>query len=285
MPSCIKSFRCLLSLKALANIEIKRSEELKLKIIKKLRLTKFSFMVMTLSTLTISLAHANSLELNQEMKVFKVTTYGTRIIYNPSSAGMSLTVENPQSYPMLVQSKVFKSDKTEKAPFVVTPPLFRLDGYQKNKLRIIAYGNKWPADKESLNWLCITGIPPEADSAWAGDYEVSQKKTPAIVTQLRVKSCMKLIVRPNALKGTPSDVATHLVWKKEGSLLTVNNPTPFYMNFKTVEIGNDIINSPGYAPPFGELNIHAKVGESRVVKWRLINDFGGDSHEFQSNIN
>ncbi|MDI8993129.1 fimbria/pilus periplasmic chaperone, partial [Salmonella enterica subsp. enterica serovar Anatum] len=41
------------------------------------------------------------------------------------------------------------------APFMVTPPLFRLNGGQKNVLRIIRTGGNLPEDRESLYWLDI----------------------------------------------------------------------------------------------------------------------------------
>ncbi|MGK0740045.1 hypothetical protein ACSFCT_25330, partial [Yokenella regensburgei] len=43
---------------------------------------------------------------------------------------------------------------------------------------------------ETLNWLCLTGIPPEPDSAWAQD-DKAGKARPAnratLLTQMRVQ--------------------------------------------------------------------------------------------------
>ncbi len=49
-----------------------------------------------------------------------------------------------------------------KAPFLITPPLFRLDAKQENVLRIIRTGGNLPADRESLFWLNIKSIPSSA---------------------------------------------------------------------------------------------------------------------------
>lgn len=227
-------------------------------------------------------ASAKTQKNQQLMQTFSIKTGSTRIIYTPGSVGVSLLVLNPQSYPMLVQSIVLKDDRQEKAPFIVTPPLFRLDGKQQNKIKVVAVGDTGPADRESLDWLCLTGIPPEADSAWAGDNISPSPKHATILTQLRVKSCIKILVRPPSLKGKPVDMTEFLTWHKSGSTLTVDNPTPFYMNLRTVHLGYSTINSPGYVPPYGQLHIVVHHNDNGLVHWKLVTDYGGDSREFES---
>lgn len=89
------------------------------------------------------------------------------MIYDPDSAGSSLEVTNPQDYPILVQPKLARGDKKTAANFMVTPPVFRLDGGQQSRLRIVRVGGEYPKDRESLDWLCVTGVPPKADDEWA----------------------------------------------------------------------------------------------------------------------
>ncbi len=57
---------------------------------------------------------------------------GTRLIYEGGKKESSLSVSNPDKGPYLIQTWVeTTAGGAEKAPFVVTPPLFRLDGDQK----------------------------------------------------------------------------------------------------------------------------------------------------------
>lgn len=228
---------------------------------------------------------AQAAPLTQEMQTFSVKTGATRVIYTPGSAGATLTVINPQSYPMLVQSEVLKEDKKTKASFIVTPPLFRLDGHQQNRLKVVSTGDAGPAGRESLNWLCLTGIPPEPDSAWAQD-DKAGKARPAnratLLTQMRVSSCLKLLVRPAALKGTPVDVAPSLTWHLAGTTLTATNPTPFFMNLKSVTLGGRTVSNPGYVPPMGQLSVTVPAGTTGPVSWTLVTDYGGDSREFRA---
>ncbi|EHO3245598.1 fimbria/pilus periplasmic chaperone, partial [Escherichia coli] len=100
-------------------------------------------------------------EVETTSKVFSLHLGATRVVYNPDSAGETLTVINDQDYPMLVQSEVLAEDQKGAAPFVVIPPLFRLDALQSSRLRIVRTGGDFPSDRESLQWVCVKGIPPK----------------------------------------------------------------------------------------------------------------------------
>lgn len=241
--------------------------------------------IFTLTFLISGAVGAKAPQLEQEFQVFSVKTGVSRVIYTPGSAGASVLVMNPQNYPMLVQSVVLKADKNEKAPFIVTPPLFRLDGNQRNRIKVIATDDTGLVDRESLNWLCITGIPPEPDSIWAQNNMKIPAKRALLLTQMRVKSCIKLLVRPIDLKGNSVSMAASLSWHKSGATLTVDNPSPFYMNLKTVRLGKTSIDSPGFVPPKGQLKITIPASESGPVQWVLITDVGGKSREFVSALN
>lgn len=237
--------------------------------------------------LTSSLAHAETDNLTNELQKFSVETGATRLIYPSNSNGVTLTVKNPQSYPVLVQSEVIGEDQKSKAPFIVTPPLFRLDGHQQSRIKIISTDNHESDIKESLYWLCLTGIPPEPDSEWTDD-DFKKRNTGSkatLLTQLRIKTCLKLLIRPSSLKGTPDDFASSLTWKKNGKVLTVNNPTPFFMNLKSVQLGNKSVDSLNYVPPMGTLELEISPGAHGPVHWQLITDYGGDSREFTSELN
>ncbi|TBL64182.1 hypothetical protein EYY97_04285, partial [Hafnia paralvei] len=74
-------------------------------------------------------AHADNADVTTQP--FTVKIGASRVIYGLTSSGESIGVSNLQDYPMLIQSTVLGEDKKTKAPFVVTPPLFRLDGQQQ----------------------------------------------------------------------------------------------------------------------------------------------------------
>lgn len=87
---------------------------------------------------------------------------GTRVIYDGAKKEAAISVTNEdKDAPYLIQSWVdnFDTHNANKVPFMITPPLFRLDGGKESSLRILFTGNKLPQDHESIYWLNIKSIP------------------------------------------------------------------------------------------------------------------------------
>ncbi|MGY0147483.1 fimbria/pilus periplasmic chaperone [Edwardsiella tarda] len=217
---------------------------------------------------------------------FSLKLGATRVIYAPESMGQTLSVVNPQDYPILVQSRVYAEDMKSKAPFVVTPPLFRLDGLQQSKLRIVRTGGAFAKDRESLQWLCVKGLPPKADDLWAKDKDGKSavNKTVSLNLQLSIDSCIKLLVRPGSVKGHPDDVASSVSWSRQGAQLKAVNNTPFYMNLSSLKVGNVAISELHYVPPFSSYNFPLPKGASGKVSWSVITDYGGVSKVYQAEV-
>lgn len=240
--------------------------------------------------LSCGMAHADEkTPVNANTKSFAVKLGATRVIYDPDSNGATLAITNPQDYPMLVQSTVKAEDNTSPAPFVVTPPLFRLDGKQQNRLRIVRTGGTMPTDRETLQWLCIKGIPPKTDDAWAKDTAgkslAPKPKGMSLDVQLSISNCIKLLVRPGAVKGSLTDVGGNLTWHVAGGHLTVKNPTPFYMNFASLKLGSTTVPNAEYVAPFGSKSYPLPKGASTgQVQWKLITDYGGESKVYQAAV-
>lgn len=222
-------------------------------------------------------------QIEKKEQPFALKLGATRVIYQPGSAGASLNAINPQDYPMLVKSQVFGEDKKTPAPFIVTPPLFRLDGQQSSRLRIIGSNDgSLATDRESLRWLCVTGIPPKSDDAWAkGD---SKPAHATLNIQVSVSSCIKLLARPSALKGGPENVADRLTWQRRGATLKATNPTPFYLTLKSLSVGGKKIEALDYIPPFGSRDFVLPQGVSGQVEWRILTDLGGDSRLYKEGL-
>lgn len=224
-------------------------------------------------------------EVGTTSKVFILHLGAARVVYNPDSSGETLTVINEQDYPMLVQSEVLAEDRKSQAPFVVTPPLFRLDALQSSRLRIVRTGGDFPLDRESLQWICVKGIPPKEDDKWAED---KNKKKPAdsvsLLVQFSVGSCIKLFVRPSSVKGHPEDVAGNVKWLKVGNKLKGNNPTPFFINLSELKVGGKDVKERHYISPFSSYEYTLPAGVAGKVRWQVITDYGGKSKQFESEL-
>ena len=189
-----------------------------------------------------------------------VVTGGTRLIYPGGKKESSLSVTNNDATPYLIQSWV-ESNKGA-APFLLTPPLFRLEGEQQTRLRVI-YSGGLPENKESMFWMNIKAIPS------------SQAKADANTLQIAIKTRIKLIYRPKSVEGTPEMVTEQLRWTRSGNTLQVMNPTAFYMNFAEVKVGGAEVKEANWVGPGETARFQLPGVSAGALQWKLINDYGG----------
>lgn len=187
---------------------------------------------------------------------------GTRVIFDGGKKEASISINNVDSVPYLIQSWVeMPEGNANKAPFIVTPPLYRLDGGQQNIERILFSGSL-PQDKESLFWLNIKAIPS------------ASKQTNSL--QIAVKTRIKLIYRPTGLKvSTPEEQANKLTWSRSGGKLLVTNPTPYVINFNEISVGDKKLDEVSWVAPgaMAAFTLPAGASGSRI-SFKVINDYG-----------
>ena len=225
-------------------------------------------------------------DINISGEQYGVILGASRIIYPLDSVGTTIMVNNPQDYPVLIQSRVLDKDKSADASFVITPPLFRLAAKQQSALRVVQTGGNFPRDKESLLWLCVKGIPPKSDDLWAKDNgQKSSESSVGVTLQIAIDNCIKLMVRPSEIKGTSSQVAGNLTWEVNGQELIAKNPSPFYMNLGSITFGGKDI-SPHFVPPKSTWSFKLPNGltKRRDVSWQVINDQGGLTQTYSQNV-
>ncbi|NCE83781.1 molecular chaperone [Pseudomonas sp. Q1] len=195
-----------------------------------------------------------------------VVVGGTRVIYDASKKETSISVSNKdEAKPYLIQSWVDDAlVEGRKAPFVMTPPLFRLDAGQENILRILRTGGQFPEDKESVFWVNIKAIP-------------TSDKSDTNQLQIAVKSRIKLFFRPAGLSGQAGEAYKSLTFSRSGDQLIANNPTPYHVSFYSLSVGGKAIKDPGMVAPKSTFAWTLPAGASGAVGWEAINDYGGIS--------
>lgn len=198
-----------------------------------------------------------------------VLTGGTRLIYPGGKKESSLSITNNDATPYLIQSWV-ESNKGA-APFLLTPPLFRLEGEQQTRLRVI-YSGGLPENKESMFWMNIKAIPS------------SQAKAGANTLQIAIKTRIKLIYRPKSVEGTPEMVTEQLRWTRSGNTLQVMNPTAFYMNFAEVKVGGAEVKEANWVGPGETARFQLPGVSAGALQWKLINDYGGTGALHHANL-
>lgn len=207
-----------------------------------------------------------------------VGTGATRVVYPSGSKHVTLSVNNTADHPFLVESVVLDESMQQEAPFIITPPLFRLDGGQRNTLRIMRTGGHFPADRESINWICVKPIPPEPDSTRdEGEKDSVGRDNLSVTTRLLSGICIKLFFRPEIVHGNSLDMADKVTWTIKGKTVTASNPTHFYMNISWASInGKKLKMDKTYIPPFSEEKYPLPEGvvKNNAISWSVVGDYG-----------
>lgn len=188
---------------------------------------------------------------------------GTRLIFDADKKESTLAVKNPEKdSAYLIQSWLDNGNENDqsKIPFIITPPLFRLDAGQENQIRVINTGTL-RQDRESMYWLSVKSIAATAR-------EENR-------LQISIRTRIKMIYRPSALKAGAADAYKKLNVVRNGGKLVLTNPTPYFINLHTVYVGNSEIKEAGMVPPLGSHTLTAPAGASGNISWRAINDYGG----------
>ena len=212
------------------------------------------------------------LTLMQASAIAGVIIGGTRIIFDGAKKESSISVNNPDTTPYLIQSWIDERDGgSGKTPFIITPPLYRLDSGQKNIERIVATGSL-PQTQESLFWVNIKAIPS------------ASKQMNSL--QIAVKTRIKLIYRPVTLRGsTPEEQANKLTWQRSGDELQVNNPTPYVINFNEISVGGKALSQVSYVLPASTARFPLPEGAAgNALTFKIINDYGSPGASHQANL-
>lgn len=205
---------------------------------------------------------------------------GTRVVYPESTREVSVQLTNTGSSPSLVQSWIDagnsdSSPEDTDAPFVLTPPIARVNADGGQALRIAYTGDpaQLPRDRESLFWLNVLDIPPEPAADGSNKNYV----------QLAFRSRLKVFYRPAGLNSSPNEAADKLRWKANANSISVENNSPYHVSMTNVQaiagqqvdevVPHGYMLTPGEHKVF-ELNRNISFKPTQI-QYTFINDFGG----------
>ncbi|WP_407364194.1 fimbria/pilus periplasmic chaperone (plasmid) [Enterobacter asburiae] len=193
-----------------------------------------------------------------------VALSATRVIYPAGQKQVQLGVtNNDDSSTFLIQSWVENADGGKDSRFVITPPLFAMQGKKENTLRIIDATNKQlPQDRESLFWINVKAIP-----------SMDKSKLSDNTLQLAIISRIKLYYRPAKLTLPPDQAAEKLRFSRHGSSLTLTNPTPYYLTVTELNAGTKVLEN-ALVPPMGKTSVKLPTDAGSNITYRTINDYG-----------
>ncbi|EDL8429440.1 fimbrial chaperone [Salmonella enterica subsp. diarizonae] len=207
---------------------------------------------------------------------------GTRVIYPEGKSAVTVHLDNLGERPLLVQTWLDngtenKSPDEIDAPFVITPPITRIDKDHGQTVRVIYTGGTLPQDRESLYWFNVLEVPPKDDSS------ASANKL-----QLAFRTRIKFIYRPRSLDGDLASALKKVKWNwgrnKKGYFFTVTNNSGYYLSMDKANIDiadkNYSINTEMLSP-FGTAHFPIvasngiNIPEHGKINYSVVNDFGG----------
>jgi len=199
----------------------------------------------------------------------------TRVIFLSTDSTQTLTVQNYGSRPYLLQSAVIGSPQGgEAAPFMTTPPLFRLEANSKNTLRIVRKGDAaLPADRESVFYFTAMAVPSMTQSSASEDTSLAAR------VSVGIKNTIKVFYRPVGLPLSAEDAQGRLRFHHQDGNVVVNNPTPYFLTLSRLVFDGREVAARAIVPmiaPFSQASYPAN-GPVRQAQWSVINDYGGNS--------
>ncbi len=159
----------------------------------------------------------------------------TRLIHAAGDADDALMLANTNPYPVLVQAWVDDGggDPDQRhAPYVVLPPVFRMEPGAIRGIRLLHDGSGMAADREAVHWLNVLEVAPDS----AGDVDGAARIRIALTTQIKV------FHRPRGLVQGPADPSAGLSWSlsyEDRPYLVCHNASPFHVSFTRVAVDAD----------------------------------------------
>jgi P pilus assembly chaperone PapD len=211
---------------------------------------------------------------------------GTRVIFPAQDGEVDVRLTNQNATPALVEAWIDSGDPKStpdkvNTPFLITPPLFRMEPNRDQSLRVLFTHSEQPlpSDRESLFFLNVLEVPPKPSGPQF------QGKN---YMQLAIRSRLKLFYRPAGLAGDPQKAPNELSFKAANDAgavaLVVHNPTPYYVTIGqiTVDVGGVSHKvDTGMVAPLSDLRLAVSdlkqaPSAGSAIQYDCINDYGAD---------
>lgn len=210
---------------------------------------------------------------------------GTRFIYSEDAAEITIQMTNTGNSPSLAQVWLDEGDASKlpeeiTTPFIISPPIARVDAKNGQSLRIKKASDKHIAatDRESLWWLNILDIP---------SVDKSQATENAAMLNLAIRSRFKFFWRPIGL-GDRQNAESKMEFIANAKGITLVNPTPFFITVADIVTtsGNGLLNEGIMVAPKSRTDVNAKqkIKPGEPVTLQAISDYGSVV-EFKTAIN
>ncbi|EOC1137668.1 fimbria/pilus periplasmic chaperone [Cronobacter sakazakii] len=207
--------------------------------------------------------------------IASIVITGTRVIYPSDASEVSVKLDNKGTSPVLIQSWIDNGNadaapETIQVPFILTPPINRVEPDKGQTLRITFTGKLLPADRESVYWLNVLEIP--AKKATLSDNYL----------QVAFRSRIKLFLRPAGLEGNANDAVNHVTWRANGQTIEAANPTPYFISLVNLTVNGKTLDADMIAPK-STMTIKLPGSPGNKLAGVFVNDYGA-LNEFEATL-
>jgi len=234
--------------------------------------------------------------------VSAVTTYAsaavvierTRVIFPAEAPEVTIKLNNEGQSPALVRTWIdrgnpkLQPDEVD-APFLLSPPVFRMDAKKGQTLRLMYTNEALPQDRESVFWLNVLEVPPKP-----APVEGVEMNT----LQFAIRSRIKIFYRPTKLAGNPSDAPDAVAWKivrdpnSKSPVLELSNPTPFHISYTHIGFSAGqfkVETEGGMLNPYATTSLPLKglpasLAQPVEVTYTSIDDLGASVEKHHSRV-
>lgn len=224
-----------------------------------------------------------------------VTLLGSRIIYPENVKAVDIQFKNNSNIPYVIQTWFDNGDEHSKpeeksdAPFIVTPPVFRIQPKTGQIARVIfTHTLTVPEDRESVFWFNTLQIPPANLQ--------SENNPNAMMIMLRNR--LKVFYRPVSV-GNPGNIlknisVTPVYDMTKGTGVEIDNPQPWHLSLLDISLNVDnknLVSDAEMISPFSKKTFWFSAGNKRLqgvstISVAAINDQGARiSESYKVNIN
>ena len=159
---------------------------------------------------------------------------GTRFVYPAREKAISVYVGNIGGEPILVQSWLDRGEARDandlarlRVPFVLTPPLLRLEPNERKAVQLRYTGESLPKDRESLFWVNFLEVPVVSDEQNS--------------LRLQLHLSMKVLFRPEGLQGKGKRCAGQAALdlarcRQRFDARVGGKPHPYSVTFRTLKV-------------------------------------------------
>lgn len=192
----------------------------------------------------------------------------TRVVFPAEEKEVVLALENDGDQPFLLQSwiadsidDVETSAENSTAPFVLVPPLQRVNAGARSNIRIRALSAALPTDRESVFWLHVLAIPGTPIGREKGDGRV----------ELAIETRLKVFWRPKGLAGSGERADGRLRWRLLGETapncaVDVENPSGYYVTLVELAWAGPRASSTATADADSSINVMLDPWSKRRIE-------------------